>query len=206
MSNQIKALVVLAVAAFAMAIGTSSASAAISEFASEKYATNLTGQQTNEHVFKTKTGEIKCKIAQLTGTLAAKSPTVSLTPSYAMCNLGGLAATVTMNGCTFKMEAGLEVGGGGASLGGMTLVCAGGNQVVIKIVNCEIKIPGQEPLGFIDYKNNAGEQELEVNFDVGLFDYSLSANCLAAPGNYEDGLLKGKSTIKGSNGPFGVLP
>jgi hypothetical protein len=204
MSKQIKALIGVAIVALTMALGTSSAFA-ISEFASEKYATNLTGQATNEHVFKTKTGEIKCKTAQLTGTLAAKSPTVSLTPSYAMCNLGGIAATVQMNTCTFKMEAGIKVSEQ-ESLGGMTLVCPGGNEVLIKINNCEIKIPGTEPLGFVDYKNNAGEQELEVNFDVGLFDYTLSANCLAAPGKYEDGILRGKSTIKGSNGPFGVIP
>lgn len=205
MSKQIKALGVIAVAALAMTVSAGTASAAISEFASAKYAATLSGVQTADHVIHTKAGQVKCKSAKFTGTLAAQSKTVSVAPTYPTCALGAAVATVTMNGCTYTLEAGLETAPG-KSFGGMAIVC-GGKEIVVTVVGgCEIKIPAPaEALGFNTYQNTfAGD--FDIKFDIGLFDYTLNNNCPNGPGKFEDGKLTGESTVQGNNGAVGIVP
>lgn len=205
MSRRTKTPAALLVVAFAFAALASTASAKVAEFASEKYAAALTGNQTGAHEFTTVAGPLKCTTAKITGNLAAQSKTVVFTPTYENCTFVGKAATVAMNGCTYTFEAGLLLNPKEA-MGAMRINCPAEKEIVVTAGECVMKIPptaGEGP-GFIDFVN-IEEKEIEAKLDVAPLNYSLNAKCGPKEGAYEGGKLVGPYRIKGNNGPIGVL-
>jgi len=199
-----KTLGAVVLAALVMAVNASPASAKVAEFASEKYPSVLVGTQTAPHEFLTVAGPLKCMEAKITGNLAAQAPSVSVSPSYGMCTFVGKPATVAMNGCTYRLEAGLLLNEN-ESMGLMKIVCPGANEIVVTAGECVMKIPPTaEAEGFVDFKN-IEEKEIEAKLDVAPLKYSLNNKCGVPEGNKEGGKLLGPYRIKGSNGPIGVL-
>ena len=70
------------------------------------YTASVNGTQTTENVLSNGVRSVTCKSASLTGSLAAASETVSITPSYSECtgNSSTVAKVVT-NGCSYKLKA-----------------------------------------------------------------------------------------------------
>ncbi|HVD40164.1 MAG TPA: hypothetical protein VNC16_04060 [Solirubrobacterales bacterium] len=206
MSRRIKGAGILILAMLAFAVPASSASAVVAEFAAASYSSTLTGTQTSEHVFSTKGGQFKCKSASFSAVLIAESPTLPLaTPGYANCTRGVEAVTVTINGCTYTLQAGLSTGAGKSS-GGMKIVCGEGKDIVLKAAGgCEAKVHATpEWVGFNSYENN-GTSDFDVTF-ASEFAYMLNNKCGVAEGNYAGGTLTGKSTVKGSTGSVQITP
>lgn len=202
MSNRIKALGVVALAILAVAVPASSASGAVAKFSSEKYPATLTGTQTSPHVFLSGAGPLSCTVAKFTGELAEKSQFVSVTPTYETCSLAGKEATVAMEGCTHKLDAGGMIGEN-ESMGGMQILCPAEKEIKVTSGECVIKIPPMaESLGFADFKNLEGG-EFQEKLDVNL-SYSVNNKCGPKEGTYNDGKTAGTYKVKGNNGPVGV--
>ena len=203
MPNRTKALLIAALAALALTVNVSSASAVVAKFASEKYPATLTGTQTAPHTLETVAGKLECKSATFSGILVAKSTTLTVTPAYATCTFVGAAATVAMNGCTYKFELGAMKGENESTGGGLEIICPAGKEIVVTAGLCVMKIPASlESAGFVNTVNLAGgEFELKVNIVV---TYTLNNGCGKPEGKYELGKLLGNYKVKGNNGPVGV--
>ncbi len=103
----------------------------------------ITGEQKTSNAFELTTSggtfvKVKCSEAKYEGTMEVEWPQVILTPRFASCTLGGLSATVRMNGCHFAFTStGIRV----AIF--EVLNCTAGKEVTIVKGNCTISIPVQ---------------------------------------------------------------
>lgn len=206
MSNRLKIVGVAALATLAMAVQTSSASAVVANFASEKYNATLTGNQTAAHTLETVAGPLKCTTAKATVTITEKTTELFSTPSFAGCTFVAQTAFVLVNGCKFRFEAGAMEGENEAKNGGLEIWCEAGKSLSVTANECIMKIlPTGVGIGSIDYKNVAGGA-FEATANLSPIKYWLNNKCGKAEGNYENGVYNGIWKFTGNNGPVGVAP
>lgn len=113
------------------------------------------GEQAEEHVFTIENGlTAKCKKATFLGTmLAARVPTLEVTPAYSECSAFGFpSATITVNSCKYKL---LEPSGAGPFTGNVSVVCAGEEVMKIATSTCEVTIGNQESKSKVTHRNQA---------------------------------------------------
>ena len=201
MTSRFKALTAGFLAMLVMGIGSGTASAKVAEFVSAAYPATLTGSQTVAHEIKTKAGKIKCSTVSFSGPLTGQQPTLPAAPTYGGCSLGGVATGFTLNNCEYTFLAGL-ITEPNESLGFFSVECAPKNEMVFlePKSGCEIKIPKQELLSFVDFKTAAGGNDFDVILDVDFIKYTLNGKCGVVAGTYEDGEYTGQLTYKGNNG------
>ncbi len=174
MTHKLKTLGLALVAVFAVcAVAAPGAMAESLFFYGGSAPATLKGvHHTAEDVFTVAAGSVKCKKATYTGTLGKEEATsVELTPTYSECTaFGGLATTIEMNGCNFRLAAG-EFGGGKAS-GTMDILCPAGKEIKAKvsvagITKCTVDIPAQTNLSGISYTNVSGSAH-QVTVTIGI--------------------------------------
>lgn len=151
MIRNIKALCLAFAAVCAMSAVV--AGGAQAGFTASSYPASGEGGQTTEHVFTVQGQTVKCQTAVFTGSLAAASSEITITPKYENCTaFGFLNATVHMNTCDFLFTT------TGSSTGEVHVLCTKkGDSITITGGTCTVHIPEQTPTtNKIDYKNESG--------------------------------------------------
>ncbi len=99
-------LKVLGVALFAiLTMSVAVAAAQAEKFTSATYPAKITGEQVWPHEFQTTHAGVECEVTKFSGEMTAASETLTLTPTYEKCLVGGaIPATVDMNGCDFLIH------------------------------------------------------------------------------------------------------
>jgi hypothetical protein len=188
--------------------------ASASVFSSEKESTTLTGTQ-EKHLeggvnkndrFTTDGGIVECTSVAYKGTqVATTASTMTLAPTYSGCTFTGLAATVTMNGCTYVFSI-----IGTTTTGEVEIKCPTGKEITIDIgpestFRCVIHIPAQKLSG-ITYTNIGATTTREVTIAVNTgttVKYSETAGtgsgtCMTSD-NTTTGKYIGAATVTGEN-------
>jgi hypothetical protein len=149
--------IVVYMALCALGAVTASTALAVGDFTPGTTPAAITGEQKAQNVFEvTSSGgafvKVKCSEARYEGTIEVEWPQVFLTPRFSSCTLGGLAATVRMNGCQFAFTStGIRV----ALF--EVLFCTAGKEVTIVKGNCTISIPVQA-VGTVRFANEGGAE------------------------------------------------
>jgi hypothetical protein len=148
----VKLLSLIGIAVLAAASLATYASASEAEFhvfdASAYPAEFKTPAAAKNHVLTIENGlTVKCESATFAGseTYSELQREIKLLPTYSSCTAFGLAATVNMEGCGFKVN---------ADTGALSIECPTGKVVKITAGTCEVQIGSQENLKTISYANS----------------------------------------------------
>jgi hypothetical protein len=154
MKCNLKTLGLTIVAVLAMSALAASAASA-SQYTASAYPATATGANTvGDETLTTTGGPVQCK-SHFTGTLAAASSTLTVTPKYTECKaFGFLNATVAFNGCDYLFHAGAAKGGGVYD-NSVDVVCPAGKAVTIAAGTCEVDVPAQTGLKNVKTTNLA---------------------------------------------------
>jgi archaellum component FlaF (FlaF/FlaG flagellin family) len=148
MIRNIKILGLALVAVLAMsAVAVGSASAG--EFTGSSYPAEGEGGQTTPHKFTVQGQAVECSTASFSGSLAAASEQIKITPVYEGCKaFGFLSATVDMNGCYYTFTADGEKTGTHTRHGSVHIICPGATKsITVTASTCTVHIPEQTPTG-----------------------------------------------------------
>ena len=174
--------------------------AAEDEFQADYYPASLSGQQEGAHVLGADGLSVSCKTVTLNGELSTAKKEVEVTPSYTECTALGLPATVAMEGCKFRLDAGG---------GDMDVVCAAGKSIKVTALEkaCEATIGSQNGISGLEYSGNAGPPAtVTTKASLKTVKYSKVKDGAFCPfsgiGEKENGTLTGQSLLKAfSAGP-----
>jgi len=194
---------ILAIAA-ALAVSAVAASAASAgTFKADSYPATIKGEQTTQIVFTGVVGAWKCTKLAMVGELAASSVSLTLAPQYEGCAWAGIAATISMNGCTYKFAAGETVEGKETKVKGtMDVVCPTGKEMVLVLNGgtCTIRIAPQTNLSSVTYETAGTPADVSLVLNVSGITYKVE-NGLTCPnspanGTYTNGTLAGTETLQ----------
>jgi hypothetical protein len=198
--NPMRAAVLCAALCTLGSVTTSSAFAAAGEFTIGTSPAAITAEQKVQEVITVKNTagspvSIKCSIATFEGTASTANTTdITLTPTYSGCTLGGLAATVKMNGCKYTLT------GSAAQTAILDIVgCTIGKTITITKGNCTIAIGEQNNLSHFIFINegSASEMDLLAQETVGGMKSTQTGSECPAPGaTQSDGTYSGTTTIR----------
>lgn len=184
-------------------VGASAASA--QQFRAEEYPATATGQTST---FKFTTWEKgptwTCTSATGNGTIAAASTTLSLTPTFSVCQWAGFSGVTTkMNSCKLVFN---NSGEPLINTGTMNISCSTeGDQIEVTAGGlCTLKIPAQSARGPVEYSDAAGlqgyQRKINVTPNATGFKYSVAGVfCPGKVGSFEDGVMSGNWLVKGKN-------
>jgi len=137
---------------------------------------------------------VGCGLANFESKTQAKSVAeITVTPVFYECQEGGTAATVTMNGCKYKLKwtaalkATVDITG-----------CTAGKVMEIAFGACQVKVPEQNGLSHVTFQNVAGATP-HINDKFTLFKvaYEQVGTCPGANGEKRaDGEFEGTTTGK----------
>jgi hypothetical protein len=136
-----------------------------------------------------------CALAHFESKTQTKSETeITVTPAFFDCQQGGAGATVTMNGCKYKLKwtaaltATVDITG-----------CTAGKKMEIVFGGCQILIPEQNGLSHVTFQNVAAATP-HINDKLQLFKVAYQqVGALACPGGNSmkaDGELEGTTTVR----------
>jgi hypothetical protein len=136
-----------------------------------------------------------CGFANFEGKMQAKSQTeVTVTPVFFECQQGGAFATVTMNGCKYKLKWVAALKATVDSIG-----CTTGKTIEIAFGACQILIPAQNGLSHVTFQNVAGAPP-DINDKFTLSKVvNQQIGGLACPGGNStkaDGEIEGTTTVR----------
>lgn len=185
---------VLAASAALLAVAPSAL--AVEAFQAGKYTAQLSGQQTGEHVFTAEGGlTVKCKVATFTSELTELKTELELAPTYSECTAGGVAATVSAEGCKYR---------GDANATDLDVVCPAGKAIKIVSANCELQVGSQNGLKTVEYTVNdvAPYPTVTANANLTAIKYNKTKDGFLCPfsgtGEKTDGTMSGETLFKGS--------
>jgi hypothetical protein len=186
------------------ALGALTASSAFAgQFTTNGVSTvTFTGSQVEQNIFEVTNSagsfiKVKCSEATFEGTSSTPSPReVTVTPTYGGCTLGGLAASVTMNGCKYTFT-------GESSPAGTFTVdivqCTTGKTITVKKGNCTISVPAQNNLSHVVFDNSGSASEMDIvaTATVGGINNTQTGSECPAPGlTSSDASYSGTVTIR----------
>ncbi len=188
---------------FAALCGLGAASAptalAVAEFTAGATFAAITGEQKASNAFEITTSggsfvKVKCSEARLEGTLQSGGSSMTLTPIFASCTLGGLSATVRPNGCKFVFT------NSGVRTGIFEILgCTAGKTYTIATGNCTISLP-EQLVGTISYANEGSEgatMDALATLDLTTLRSTQTGSECPSPGlTSEDTHLVGTMTFK----------
>jgi hypothetical protein len=204
--NSIRAALLCAALCMLGAVTTSSAFAAAGEFTINQppgaSQAAITGEQRAQEIITVKNTagsavQIKCSVASFEGTWSKGSDTVfdlTLTGTYSGCTLGGLAATVKMNGCKTTLR-GTAVQTATVDIVG----CTPGKTMTVTKGNCTISFPEQAGLSHYIFisEGSASEMDLIAQETVsGMKSIQTGSECPAPGATQSEGTHSGSTTIK----------
>jgi len=159
-------------------------------------ATSPTGK-THTFTLRNKFGGVfvvGCLLSNFESTTQGKSLTeITATPVFLECKEGFSEATVTMNGCKYKLkwtaalQATVDITG-----------CTAGKVMEITFGACQVKIPEQNGLSHVTFQNVAGATpHINDKFTLSKVAYEQVGTCPGANGEKRtDGLFEGTTTGK----------
>jgi hypothetical protein len=201
MLRNLKRAAVLFAALCALGVATAS-SAFAAQFTFESAPAAIKGSQVAQNIFAvTNTAggrvQVKCSVASFEGTTSTASGNeLTITPEYSGCTLGGLAATVNMNGCKYTFT--------GESSGALTasvdiVSCTSGKTITVKKGNCTIAVGEQIGLTDVSFisQGSASEMDVLVNAAVSNIESTQTGSECPAPGATQScGTYSGTVTTK----------
>jgi hypothetical protein len=214
--KSLKTVGLACVAALALTATLGIASASASQFRGEAYPVKFDGEQ-NEwgglvyNLPGSYSGVLfECAKHHFSGSESAASSALTLTPSFDHpegCYTAAGKTTITPNGCKYVLHSTNEAA---PYTGSMDIACEKeGESIEVKFGKCKITIPAQNGLGSIGFTNTGKgrSRAISASFNVSGLKYTGYSGCPAKQvGSFENGSLKGASTIKGSNeaGGYGL--
>ena len=164
----------------------------------EKYPAAITGPQVTQHKLTISGGSAKCNKAQFSATAPAATASLSLSPAMSSCTAMGLAATWTMNSCSYKHNI---LNSGPPYTATMDISCStGGDEIAITTAVCTIKIPAQSGLKSIGLENSGAGSERAVISTYNLTGITYKkegAGCPGGAGTFKDGSYVGSTKLIG---------
>jgi hypothetical protein len=201
MLRNLKRGAVLCAALCALGVATAS-SAFAAEFTFGAAPAAITGSQTAQNIFTVKNTagsgiQVKCSVATFEGTSSTTSGTdLTITPTYSGCTLGGLAATVKMNGCKYTFT-----GAGSAALtANVDIVgCTASKTITVTKGNCTIAVGEQSGLTHVVFTSEGSASEMDVLATATVSNISSTqtgSECPAPGATQSDGTYSGTVTVK----------
>jgi hypothetical protein len=176
-----------------------SAASADPQFHVQMEDTTLTGEQITPNVLTTDLGELKCEVVKYDGTQGPfTSATLTLTPIFEKCKIGGVNTTVTMNGCSFLFHLGHEENFEAA----MDIECPAGERLIIHTPACAITVPPQNGLTKTTFtnENEGATRSLVADLNVGQIHYvEHGAACASETETTGNGTYVGQATVTGED-------
>jgi hypothetical protein len=179
-----------------LAMGASGASAAYIQ--ADEYPAEVKGEREGEvHIFGLEGGlSVKCETATFTAELPEPREVVEVLPSYEKCTASGVAATVTMEGCKYRLD---------ANTTDVDIVCPAGKVIKIVTGTCEVQIGSQNGLEKEEYVNHEAEPEtVTVESEAKSIKYTKTKDGFLCPlsglGEKSDGTYTGDSLAKAFHG------
>jgi hypothetical protein len=142
-------LALLAVTAFAAL--SAQAAQAVPQFTAAKYPATIdaTGTGIGEK-FVTEAGNVECETSHFTGSLAAASSTLTVTPTYTTCKAFGFVnATVNTEECHYTFHATEQVSSH-EHRAHVTVSCPAGQSIKITASTCAAEVKGGQSLTTVD--------------------------------------------------------
>ena len=159
--------------------------------------------------------EIKCATGTYDelGAFAAKFTEISVTPTYTGCRTGGgLWATVTHNGCSFKFHTLTKTGTDFSAKA--DLVCPAGKQVEVHVYLfsnhtfpvCTLDMAAQTGLEGVTLTNEGNHIRIEGKASKIKYEVTNSAGGNCTNGSYTDGVFHANVTGTTTNAAGGQVP
>jgi hypothetical protein len=193
-------LIGLGAALVLSALGASSASAEQGYFSASEYPAHATGANTSGKVNALTAGELSLECsATYTGILEEQSSTLTVTPSYSGCKVGERSATVTANGCTYRLHIGEGVED--SYPGTFDIVCPEGKQLEVHVyegesVWCNFRLPGQNARGGLTLTQETAAASVSIENKVEAINGTLQGKCTSGfDVNFENGVMDLNATI-----------
>jgi hypothetical protein len=207
MKLRIRAFGLVLAAMLAMIAATAHVASA-HEFYGEGGATQLTGKQLGEHVFKAEGNSVYCTAATFKGSLSgSEADEVQVHPTYgaaaeagATCKFGFLNATVNTGSCDYRFDSDTDANGHATT----KVVCTSGN-ITISLSGCTLTIGAQtvDQGVFFDNEGSGSSRDVKVTATATGIDYTASGfGCPLAgikTGPHSDGTYEGDTTVWGDN-------
>jgi hypothetical protein len=172
------------------AVGASGASA--SGFQSTSYPVGLNAAPTTNHIIKTKQSSMMCEGPSFGAVLSKPSTTVQANLQNSKCTVGSLTSAMNVNGCSFILSPGAEVGAGQFA-GTIDIGPTGCGPVKIE-TTCKVTIPAQDGLP-VTYQNEAAG--VKVTISTSGLKYTQGAGC-NQQGTFTDGSWNGSWQLSGA--------
>jgi hypothetical protein len=200
MTRMLKAVGLALMGAAVLSAVAASAASANPQFHIEMEDTTLTGSQITPNVLTTDLGELECGTIKYTGTQGPlTSTTLTLTPIFEECQIGGVNTTVTMNGCSYVFHLAQNTENYEAKMG---IECPMGQKFVIHTPECAITIPPQGPKAAVTFTNEnaAATRSLVIDLNVGGIQYvEHGGACASETEATANGTFIGQATVTGEN-------
>jgi hypothetical protein len=145
-------------------------------------------------------GTLTCSSVTASGVLKSASQSITLTPSFSGCQILGLTATVSANGCTYV------VNGGASTSDTMDIVCPEGKAITASGGNCAASIPAQAGLSAVTARDrlNSSPQQISLSLNVVGLTYNKTNDGFLCKfngtGTKTDGTYSGTALVAGTNG------
>jgi hypothetical protein len=185
------------------ALGAVTASSAFAgEFTFGAAPAAVTGSQVAQNVFEVTNsagGFVKVKCSEVTfeaTSSTAVTKDLTVTPTYGGCTLGGLAASVTMDGCKYTLT--------GESSPARTfsvdiVQCTPGKAITVKKGNCTITVPEQSELEHVVFDNEGTVSAMDALATVTISritNTQTGSECPAPGLHSSDATYSGTVTVK----------
>jgi len=206
MIRNLKFLGLALVAALAMSSVVASMASADVITSESAAVTTATGKQEGTDVFKTHGGQVNCTTVTYTGTFSSGASSALVAPTFSGCSYAGLAMTIDMNGCLYR----INVTGGTSTEGSIDIVCTGSNEITVTAPSvgtkkCILHIPAQTDLTKVKGTNIGAGATREITLDISITNikYSQTAgtaetgNCATADST-TGGTYEGTAIVTGS--------
>jgi len=179
MIRNLKTLGVALCAVLALSVVAASAASAANYTASSYPAIGTGTSAVGNDVFKTEAGNVECK-SHFTGTLAAASSTLTVTPTYTECKaFGFLNATVTMGTCDYQFQAPTLVSADNYTAA-VKVVC-GATPITITAGTCKATVGAQSPAGNVAITDETAAGDVKVKANVTGINYTVTEDGFACP-------------------------
>lgn len=195
-----KSVRILAFAALAvLMLGVpTTASASTAYFQATEYPAEVKGEREGEvHTFAVEGGiSVKCETDTFDAELPEPLETLEVAPKYEKCTALGVSATVTTEGCKYRLDANAADG---------DIVCPEGKAIKIVVSTCEVQIGSQSGIEKVEYVNHEeSPKTLSVKFKAEKVKYNKTKDGFLCPlsglGEKSDGTYTGDILAKAFNG------
>jgi hypothetical protein len=183
-------------AAAILVLGLITAASASAEFIqATQYPAEVKAEREGEvHIFTVEGFAVKCETASFKAELPEPVETLEVAPQYEKCTSLGSAASVTMEGCKYRLD---------ANATDVDLVCPAGKKLKIVALagNCEVQIGSQNAIEKDEYVNHAeSPKTVTVKFKSEKVKYTKTKDGFICPlsglGEKSDGAYTGNMLAK----------